>query len=227
MRGRGDIAARYLGVLCAGMLASGLPAAAAEDKPVAAAAADEGPKTLRDAVETVAKHFNFTVVGANRLGTGRPSWPTGEPGPTATLDALLKGYSYALVLKPESDPEAVREPQTLLIAGLFHPAAETAKPASGIPAPSHAETAAAAAEPAQVYSAPAWAMGSSTVVRALTKLAQTNSGNQAAGQTMGAVPLANPAQNADAMASLTRSAQAGLGALVIGLRQACPTPNSC
>jgi hypothetical protein len=232
MRGQGDTTARFLGVLLAGILASGLPVvAAAEDKPVAAAlpgAADQGPKTLQDAVEAVAQHFNITVIGANRLGTDRPSWPAGDLGPEAMLGALLKGYSYAVVLKPQTSPEAVREPDTLLIAGLYHPAAETAKPAFGAPAPAPAPASAETAAAAPMSYAPSWAVGSSTVVRALTKLAGTNSSNMAAGENTGsAPPLPNPAQNAAAMASLTQSAQAGLGALVIGLRQACPTPNSC
>ncbi|MEI9984368.1 MAG: hypothetical protein WDN69_14855 [Aliidongia sp.] len=64
-------------LLCSG-LAFGVPAmAAVENKTVLAepAATEDGPTTLRAAVELVARHFDFDVVGAGRIGTDPPAWP--------------------------------------------------------------------------------------------------------------------------------------------------------
>jgi hypothetical protein len=229
-------------LLCAA-LAMGLPAVSAAavvaDQPIEAAApgaADDGPATLRDAVQLLARHFDFTVVGASRLGTDAPSWPAEDLGPEATLDTLLKDYGYIIVLKPETSPGAAREPATLMIVGLNHaPAPEvTAKPAASAPmlASAGAGAGAGAGSVASMSGSrrPSWAPRPSTVVRALTKLATTNSGQPGVGgdqSAQPAAPLPNPAQNTAAMAALTHSAQAGLGALVTGLRQACPNPKGC
>jgi|GEM_PF-5532760 hypothetical protein len=233
MMGRGETV-RILGMLLSGMLAIGAPAAAAtgDDAAATAPAPAAASMSLRDAIGLVAQHFDFTVVGANRLGSGPPVWPAEDRGAEAMLASLLKGYSYAVLLKPETTPGAAREPETLLIVGLYSPPAEAAKPASAGSARAGSSAGAVgsgeiAAAPPSSYP-PSWAPPPSTVVRALTKLATTNSSNPAADQAAPpAPPMPNPANNAAAMASLTRSAQAGLGALVIGLRQACPTPNSC
>ncbi|MGB8840286.1 MAG: hypothetical protein WCC64_04380 [Aliidongia sp.] len=232
---------RVLGFLLGGMLTVGVPALAADDVSPAAIVASTSPDpaalNLRDAVGLVAQHFDFAVIGANRLGTEAPSWPAEDRGPEAMLDTLLKGYSYIVLLKPEASPGAARQPKTLLITGLFHPQPETATPTPAVLRPNNRVVAAnpptlaapvKADEVVQRSRPPAWAQRPSTVVRALTQLATTNGGNPAAAQaTPAAAPTDNPAQNTDAMAALTRSAQSGLGALVIGLRQACPTPNSC
>jgi hypothetical protein len=212
---------------------------AADDVHPAVIAASTSPDpaalNLRDAIGLVAQHFDFAVIGANRLGTEAPRWPAEDRDPQAMLDTLLKGYSYIVLLKPEASPGAVRQPKTLLITGLFHPQPETATPTPAVLRPNNqvaaASPPASAAPPVKIDEvtqsshAPVWAQRPSTVVRALTQLATTNGGSPAA--TPAASPTDNPAQNTDAMAALTRSAQAGLGALVIGLRQACPTPNSC
>ena len=128
-------------LLC-GALAMGLPAASAAaaiaDQPVeaaAAGAADDGSATLRDAIQLMARHFGFTVIGANRLGTDAPSWPVEDLGPEATLGTLLKDYGYIVMLKPEASPGAAREPATVMIVGLNHapPPEPVAKPVSASP----------------------------------------------------------------------------------------------
>jgi len=220
------------GLVCSALAIGLAPAAAAvEDKTIVAdtagVAADE-PTTLREAVEQMARHFDFAVIGANRLGTDAPTWPEEELAPEAMLGSLLKDYSYIVLLKPESGASTPREPGTLLIVGLNHPPpADTTKPATArTPIMASAE----AAAPMPVSRAPSWAPRPSTVVRALTKLATTSSGQPGSAgdqSTQPAAPMPNPAENTAAMAALTHSAQAGLGALVTGLRQACPNPKGC
>jgi hypothetical protein len=234
MINRGN-AARMLGLLLSSLLTHGASAWAADEAPVMvdAAAAEPAAVTLRDAIVLAARHFDFTVIGANRLGTETPVWPAEDRGPRDMLATLLKGYSYVVLLKPEAGPDGARAPQTVMIAGLYHPQAEpTTQAPLAYPRGSNpviAFNAPALAVPVNVDRAspvsgpPAWAQRPSTVVRALTQMATTNG----ATPDEEAAAAANPAQNADAMAALTRSAQTGLGALVIGLRQACPTPKSC
>jgi hypothetical protein len=229
-------AARLLGALFCGALASGAlvvpaQAAAEESAPAAdvAAAQNDDAASLRDAVALMARHFQFSVVGANRLGTDTPSWPADELAPEAMLGTLLKNYSYMVLLKPETHAGAARELQTVFIVGPNKAPAETAPTAPAAAAPMMPRVASAAPAPSPAAASghrPSWAPPPSTVVRALTKLATTNgpNGDEAAQPT---VPMPNPAENAAAMAALTRSAQSGLGALVTGLRQACPNPKGC
>jgi hypothetical protein len=226
--------------LLAGGLALGMPARAAiaanvtpVDNPTA------NPTTLRAAVELAGQHFGFTVVGANRIGTDTPEWPAENLPAEGVIDTLLKDYSYIVLLQPESAPGARREPKTLVIVGLNHPPTD-APAAAPTPAAARTPTALAAAQPvtavlpaasAATSHTPSWAPPPSTVVRTLTKLAETNgNGASDADQQQGTQPteqVSNPADNAAAMAALTRSAQSGLGALVTGLRQACPNPKAC
>jgi hypothetical protein len=239
MINRGN-AARMLGLLLSGLLTHGASAWAADEAPVMvdAAAPEPAAVTLRDAIALAAQHFDFTVIGANRLGTEAPVWPAEDRGPRDMLATLLKGYSYVVLLKPEAGPDGGRAPQTVMIAGLYHPQAELMTPAplayprgsnplvatyapAVTPAPASADYASSGSRP------PTWAQRPSTVVRALTQMATTNGANPGEEAAAASAAAANPAQNADAMAALTRSAQTGLGALVIGLRQACPTPKSC
>ena len=244
--GRAIIAAALLG----GGLALGMPASAAlapataPDRAVPATAPDravpttapaDAPASLRDAVELAGQHFGFTVIGAMRLGTDAPEWPAEDLPAEGVIDTLLKDYSYIVLLKPETTPGARREPRTLVIVGLNHPVidAPAAAPAPMAPRTPAAMAAAlpVAAPPAQAGATshvPSWAPPPSTVVRTLTKLAETN-GNATGGvdQAQPTTPMPNPAENAAAMAALTRSAQSGLGALVTGLRQACPNPKAC
>ena len=220
----------------------GMPALAAVQNAVPASAASapaENPATLRDAVELAGQHFGFAVIGAGRLGTDAPEWPAEDLPADGVIDALLKDYSYIVLLKPEAAPGVRREPGTLVIVGLNHPASD-APTAAPIPVAPRTPAAVAAAMPVAPLPAaaaagtshvPSWAPPPSTVVRTLTKLAETN-GNTAgaadqAQSTQPTAPVPNPAENAAAMAALTRSAQAGLGALVTGLRQACPNPKAC
>jgi hypothetical protein len=193
--------------------------------------------SLRDAVAAVANHFDFAVVGVNRLGGDTPMWPAADDADAQMIiGSLLRDYSYAVILKPKGKSDVPRTLDTLIIVGHSdHPAAQSPEPvvARASPPPSPAGAAAAAAIPTLAVPltphAPAWAPRQSSVVRALTKLAVTGGdpGSAEAAGSANAPPPANPAENAAAMAALTRSAQAGLGALVMGLRQACPTPNSC
>lgn len=236
--GRAIVAAALLG---AG-LALGMPASAAIAPTTApdraAPAPAETPATLRDAVELAGQHFGFTVIGAMRLGTDAPEWPADDLPAAGVIDTLLKDYSYIVLLKPETAPGARREPGTLVIVGLNHPPADTPATAAPVPAAPRTPAAMAAAQPVAALPAPAgatshvpsWAPPPSTVVRTLTKLAETN-GNGVAGtdqqSAQPTTPMPNPAENAAAMAALTRSAQSGLGALVTGLRQACPNPKAC
>jgi len=186
--------ARFLGILLGGMLLAGMPAMAADDTALTVADAGASPEpaamNLRDAIGLVAQHFDFTVIGANRLGVEAPFWPAEDRGPQAMLDSLLKGYSYVVLLKPEARPGAAREPKTLLITGLFHPQAESVKPVPAVPRAGNVVAAnvpapAVAAAPAPVDNAPqgsrppVWAQRPSTVVRALTQLAITNGANPA------------------------------------------------
>lgn len=235
MTARSD-AARLLGALFCGALASGTLAApaqaAVEDAAPAAQATapqDDEAASLRDAVALMARHFQFAVVGANRLGTDAPSWPAEELAPEAMLGVLLKNYSYVVLLKPEGRPGGARELQTLFIVGPNHPPAETAPAAPAAASAATAHVAAATPAPAPAAATghrPSWAPPPSTVVRALTKLATTN-GPDGDLTAQPVAPMPNPAENAAAMAALTRSAQSGLGALVTGLRQACPNPKGC
>jgi hypothetical protein len=234
--------------LLSGGLALGAPALAAiatkapdlaATAPVGNPAPADSPATLRDAVELAGQHFGFTVIGAGRLGTDAPEWPAEDLPADGVIDTLLKDYSYIVLLKPETVPGARREPGTLVIVGLNHPAPDA--PAAGPMAMApRTPTAMAAALPVAALPAPAaatshvpsWAPPPSTVVRTLTKLAETN-GNTTGGvdgsqqSAQPTTPMPNPAENAAAMAALTRSAQNGLGALVTGLRQACPNPKAC
>jgi hypothetical protein len=216
--------------------AAPVPAGAAA--PTAPQTGDDQAMTLRDAVTAVARHFDFAVVGTNRLGGDTPMWPAADDADAQMIvDSLLRDYSYAVILKPKGKSGAPRMLDTLIIVGHSdHAATQGAEPvvARAAPPPSPTGVAPAAVVPTLAVPltsrAPAWAPRQSSVVRALTKLAVTSSdanteGAPAAGSTN--APPANPAENAAAMAALTRSAQAGLGALVMGLRQACPTPNSC
>jgi hypothetical protein len=235
MKSRGN-AAWMLGLLITGALTAGVPARADEAPVMTDATAPEpAAATLREAIALAARHFDFTVIGANRLGSEAPSWPDDDRGPQDALAALLRGYSYVVLLKREAGPDGVRAPQTVMISGLYHPQAEPAVPAPlAYPRGSNPVVAvnASASPPVSADAEhalpgprpPAWAQRPSTVVRALTQLATTNGSDPAPAPI---AATANPAQNNDAMAALTRSAQTGLGALVIGLRQACPTPNSC
>jgi len=203
---------------------------------LAATAPVDSPATLRDAVALAGQHFGFTVIGAGRLGTDAPEWPAEDLPADGVIDTLLKDYSYIVLLKPETVPGARREPGTLVIVGLNHPAPDAPAAAPTAMAPRTPAAMAAAlpvaalpAGPAAATShVPSWAPPPSTVVRTLTKLAETN-GNTAGGVdgSQPTTPMPNPAENAAAMAALTRSAQNGLGALVTGLRQACPNPKAC
>jgi hypothetical protein len=239
--GRAIVAA----MLLSGGLAASIPASAAlatrapdlaATAPVGTPASADGPATLRDAVALAGQHFGFTVIGAGRLGTDAPEWPAEDLPADGVIDTLLKDYSYIVLLKPETAPGARREPGTLVIVGLNHPAPDAPAAAATVMAP-RAPAAMAAALPVAALPAgpaagtshvPSWAPPPSTVVRTLTKLAETN-GNTTGGAdgSQASTPLPNPAENAAAMAALTRSAQNGLGALVTGLRQACPNPKAC
>jgi hypothetical protein len=236
--GRAIVAAALLG----SGLALGMPALAAIAPTTApdraAPAPADSPATLRDAVELAGQHFGFSVIGAGRLGTDAPEWPAEDLPAEGVIDALLKDYSYIVLLKPETAPGTRREPRTVVIVALNHPATD-APVAAPVPTSPRTPAAMAAAMPAVAMPAapaaaaghtPSWAPPPSTVVRTLTKLAET-SGNSGTGtdqqSTQPTTPMPNPAENAAAMAALTRSAQSGLGALVTGLRQACPNPKAC
>lgn len=233
----------FAAVLLSGGLALSMPASAAitpKATDQVAPAPAESPATLRDAVELAGQHFGFTVVGAGRLGTDAPEWPAEDLPAKGVIEALLKDYSYIVLLKPETVPGARREPAKLVIVGLNHPAPDAPTAAAPAAVAPRTPAAVAAAMPAMAMPAaplagtshaPAWAPPPSTVVRTLTKLAETN-GNTVTGastdqSTQPTTPMPNPAENAAAMAALTRSAQSGLGALVTGLRQACPNPKAC
>lgn len=213
------------------------PDAAGVADPAAPQAGDDQSMSLHDAVTAVARHFDFTVVGANRLGSDTPMWPAADDADVQmVIGSLLRDYSYAVILKPKGKSGVPRTLDTLIIVGHSdHPATQSPEPviARASAPPSPAGIAPAAVVPTLAVPltphAPNWAPRQSSVVRALTKLAVT-SNDPGSGQAAGNAntpPPANPAENAAAMAALTRSAQAGLGALVMGLRQACPTPNSC
>jgi hypothetical protein len=216
----------------------------APDRPAEGGA--DGPATIRAALQLMADHFGFTVIGANRLGNDAPSWPAEDLPADAMLHALLRDYSYIVVLKSEAGPNGERDPETVMIVS--HNPSPTAAPSpppaqqnrrmqrpfqsSAIEAPTSVANADAASRPSGHV--PSWAPPPSTVVRQLAKLASTTAAggtqdpNSASADTSAAAPVVpNPAENAAAMAALTRSAQAGLGALVTGLRQACPNPNAC
>jgi hypothetical protein len=227
---------RVLSVAVGGALAFGVPSAkAVEDGQTTVrsqAAAEDGPTTLRDAVAMMAQHFGFTVIGANRLGASPTSWPAEDLPPEAMLASLLKDYGYIVLLKPEAGPAGRRDPETVLIVGANQaPAVVSVKPLAPQGAVAAARPVeigvAAVASPVEQHR-PSWAPKPSTVVRALTKLASTSGQSLTGDQTaVSAAPSPNPADSAAAMAALTRSAQAGLGALVTGLRQACPNPAAC
>jgi len=242
-------------VLLASGLALGMPAQAAVGAPPVAtgeatsqpapanAGKADNPTTLRAAVELAGQHFGFAVIGAGRLGTDPPEWPAADLPAQDVITALLKDYSYIVVLKPETAPGARREPGTVVVVGLNHPSTDVA--ATAAPAVAAPKTPAQVAAlqpamaspgaPAATSHTPSWAPPPSTVVRTLTKLAETN-GNSVLGTgtdqssdsaQASTASTANPADSAAAMAALTRSAQSGLGALVTGLRQACPNPKAC
>jgi hypothetical protein len=204
----------------------------------------DGPATIKAALQEMAEHFGFALVGANRLSNDPPSWPSEDLPEVQMLHALLRDYSYIVVLKPKAGPSGEREPaKVMIVSHNPTPAAPPPEQPHG-PPPRHAITppyqasalpataAVASAESSPTGHVPSWAPPPSTVVKTLAKLASTSgvgAGGAQAGDT-GAAPapaVPNPAEDANAMASLTRSAQAGLGALVTGLRQACPNPNAC
>jgi hypothetical protein len=214
------------------------PPAESPDSSAPAAPSTDGPATIKAALQEMADHFGFALIGANRLGNDPPSWPSEELPEVQMLHALLKDYSYIVVLKPKAGPDGVREPATVMIVSHNPtPAAPPPDQPHG-PPPRHAITppyqssalpatsAVASAASSPTGHVPSWAPPPSTVVKTLANLAST-SGTTQAGGGAAAPAMPNPAEDAGAMATLTHSAQSGLGALVTGLRQACPNPNAC
>jgi hypothetical protein len=213
-------------IRCFGAVAMLLPLfamAAPSEAPV------QAPTTLRDVVATFAEHFDVKIVGLSHIGTESPIWPATELSAPDLLRWLLKNYDYAAVLKPETPGSERPLPDRLFVVGEHKVAADTGSSQPG----------AANSGQAPPASLAVWGSQPSSVVRNLTAMAVSSAPKAppgAPGGGAGKAPNAqqpllsageNPAESAAAMATLTRSAQSGLSALVTQLRQACQNPKGC